>query len=134
MNNSQFEPEAFEFDFEDRRSGRIRPSFSSRPSAGARTQSSGRTSSSSRTQFGGRSTQSARAWSQGRSQRGASSDTGQKSSRQQGTSSQQSSRFRNWPQLRPFMQTIMTSSASTGGADSDMIRMIQSQLSALGFR
>jgi hypothetical protein len=32
------------------------------------------------------------------------------------------------------MQTSMMSSAAGGGADSDMIRMIQSQLAALGFR
>jgi len=134
MNNSPFEPEAFEFDFEDRRSGRIRPSFPPRPPAPTRSQFRGRSAPPTRSQFQSRPTQSSRAPSQGRFQRGTSSRFGSQFPRQ-GSSSRQHSRFPTWPRLRPFMQTTMMSSAFTGGgADSDMIRMIQSQLSALGFR
>jgi hypothetical protein len=148
MNNSPFEPESFEFDFEDRRFGRSRPplpprtpagrgpqQFRGRPTPPPRTPFRGRPPAGTRPQqFRGRPSSSPRTPFQGSFQSATSSRFGRQFPGQ-GTSFREPSRFRNWPGLRPFMQTTMASStAGGGGAQSDMIRMIQSQLAALGFR
>ena len=135
MNNSPFEPEAFEFDFEDRRSGRIRPSFPPRPPAAdalAVPWSSRAPNALAVSKSPARESAS-RAPSQGRPQRGTSPAPGVSlHARERRFDSLRGSG--TWPRLRPFMQTTSMSSSVSGGADSDMIRMIQSQLSALGFR